>query len=93
MNLKKHIKDNYGTVYRFCLEKNVSQARVSYWLSKDWERLTYTTKQKIKKLLFIAIIFTTVSADFPCNHETRCLDLRTHIKKKKKIGTELKFKN
>ena len=37
------------------------------------------------KVLILLIIATTLSARFPCNHDTRCDDLRTHINKKKKI--------
>ena len=39
-----------------------------------------------KFLLLLIIISTTFSATFPCMHDDRCKDLRTHIKKKKEIG-------
>lgn len=38
------------------------------------------------KVLILLIVLTMFSATFPCNHENKCEDLRTHINKKKKIG-------
>ena len=51
MNLKQYLKDNYGSQYKFCIEKGLQPSKVNYWCSKDWERLNYTTRQKIKQLL------------------------------------------
>jgi len=51
MDLKKVIERQNGTMYKFALKHDLSHQRVHYWCSKDWERLNYTTREKIKNLL------------------------------------------
>ena len=50
MDLKKHIKDNYGTRYKFAKDNNIEIQSVYYWCSKEWDRLSYNTRQKILKI-------------------------------------------
>jgi len=51
MDLKKQIEELTGTVYAFSKLTNNSPARVYYWCNTPWERLTWTTKNKIEKYL------------------------------------------
>ena len=55
MDFKKHIKDNYGSQYRFCIEKKLQPSKVSYWCSKDWKMLNYNTRVKICDYLKIDV--------------------------------------
>ena len=50
MDLQKHIKDNYGTRYRFAKDNNIEIQSVYYWCSKEWDRLSYNTRQRILKI-------------------------------------------
>lgn len=51
MNLKQRIEEMCGTVYAFSKLTNQSTAKVYYWCNTPWERLTWTTKNKIEKCL------------------------------------------
>lgn len=48
MDLNKHIKDNYGTRYKFAKDNNIEIQSVYYWCSKEWDRLSFNTREKIK---------------------------------------------
>jgi hypothetical protein len=51
MDLRKEIKDKYGSVYNFCKKKNLTNQRVSYWCNQDWEYLNKRLRDKILDLL------------------------------------------
>lgn len=48
MDLRGRIIQTCGSVYAFAKENKISPARVYYWCNTDWEKLTWTTKQKIE---------------------------------------------
>ena len=60
MDLKQEIKLRCGNIHRFSQIIGVQPARVYYWCKTDWEKLTWTTKQKIQKYLDEAEIKTAV---------------------------------
>ena len=55
MDLRKHIKDNYGTQEVFANKINVRQSVISYWCSKEWHKLNYSTREKICKSLGVDV--------------------------------------
>ena len=55
MNLKEVIEKQYNTMYRFAKDNDLSPQKVSYWCKTDWQRLTYTTREKICKLLDVEV--------------------------------------
>ena len=55
MNLKEVIEQKYGTRYKFAIKNKLSHQRVFYWCTTDWKRLTYTTREKICKLLDVDV--------------------------------------
>ena len=53
MDLNKHIKDNYKSKYAFAKAFNLTPQLVNYWCSKEWDHLSWNTKQRIKKVTTI----------------------------------------
>ena len=51
MNLKEHIKKNYKSQYAFAEQKGLKASLVSYWCNKEWEHLTYKTRNRILNYL------------------------------------------
>ncbi len=51
MDLKERITELTGTVYGFSKLTGLSTARVYYWCNTPWEKLTWTTRQKIQNHL------------------------------------------
>lgn len=48
MDLRERINEVAGTVYAFAKANDISPARVYYWCNTDWDKLTWTTRQKIE---------------------------------------------
>ena len=55
MNLKKELKDRNYTQSTFANKAKVTQENVSYWCSKEWHKLNYSTREKICKSLGVEV--------------------------------------
>lgn len=53
IDLNKHISENYKSKYDFAKKKNISPQLVQYWCSKEWYKLGYKTREKIKTIINI----------------------------------------
>ena len=56
MDLKKHIKENYGSQRKFANKHGIKEATVSYWCKTDWKRLSYSVKEKICNFIDVELI-------------------------------------
>jgi len=51
MNLRETILKDYKSIYDFSKKKNLQNQKVYYWCNKNWEELTFKTRNKIIELL------------------------------------------
>lgn len=51
MNLEKKIKQKYKNKYQFAKANNLDYSLVHYWCSKDWDKMSYKLRERIKSFI------------------------------------------
>ena len=57
MDLKQHIKENYGSQTAFAKMHDKKIATVNYWCNTEWKKLNYSKRVDICKLLNLEMDF------------------------------------